>query len=183
MREAGVEPARIAERLKIPLDDIQKAIDGFNAVRASVSSSIVETVFNAEAIRAINGAGDRLQAAMDSHRFTGAYSKAGDPIFEPDHTMAIESIKTAKDIAEIGMPKGGGAAINIGINNAGRDNGGSGGPGRSFEAMVRLAEHKRKLELGDGSVATLDADIVENASADDDDVELDDPDDAGIDED
>jgi hypothetical protein len=136
MQEAGIEPARIAERLHVDLADVQSAIEGFNAARAAASSSIVETVFNTEALIGISGAGDRLQAAQQAVRFTGAYNNMGDPIFEPDHQLALEAIGKAKDIAESMRPKSGGGNINIGINNQ-PGNGNAVGQVKTFEQRVR----------------------------------------------
>ena len=179
LAKAGDEYPRIAEKLKISADEVESAVRKFEAKRALASSDIVDMVVNTEVLTAMNGVGNRLQAAQAATRFTGAYIK-DEPVFEPDHSTALEAIKVTGDLLEQVRPKGGGAAINIGINNAGHANGGGNGQGRSFEAMVRLAEQKRRLELGDGGVQTVDAEIVEDEPEE---AELDDPDDAGLDED
>ena len=188
MQKAGDQPERIALKLKVTPEEVERAIQEFESARALLSTEVRDMSTMYEYLTGISGAGKRIQAAQSATRFTGAYDADGNPIFAPDHQTAMEAIKTVRELGELTVPKAGGAAINIGINNAGRGDGGTGGQGRSFEAMVRLAEQKRKLELTDGSVATMDAEFVENKSSasdldDDDEIELDDPDDAGLDED
>lgn len=182
LTKAGDQPDRIAAKLHCTVEQVSDAVQNFEAARHAVSSDIVDMVVNTEVLTAMNGVGNRLQEAMAAKRFTGAYDKDGGPIYDTDHATALDAIDKAGSLIDKVRPKGGGAAINIGINNAGRNNGGSDGHGRSFEAMVRLAEQKRRLELGDGGVQTMDAEIIEDEAADANDVELDDPDNAGLDE-
>lgn len=160
--------------------DVEQAARDFEALRVLASSDIIDTLVNTEAIRAIDGVSSDIREARRAVRFTGAYNRDGDPIYERDFPLTLEAIKTARELVESVRPKnGGGVAVNVGINN--NPNGGGVSHGRSFEAMVRLAEQKRKLELGDGGVQTVDAEIVEDGN--DEGIELDDPDDAGLDED
>jgi hypothetical protein len=180
---AGVPEEEISGRLKIDTDTVKEFIQDFEAARASVSRDVVDMATNVESLIAIDGAGQRLQDAQEAVRFSGIYDGDGNPIYERDWTTMMEAVKTAKGLLDTTQPKSGGPAINIGINNAGNNgNGGSGGQGRSFEAMIRLAEQRKHLELGDGRQSTVTADIIDADTSDDDD-ELDDPDDAGLDED
>jgi hypothetical protein len=165
LTRAGDEPARIAQKLHTTVEAVEDAVKSFEAARASVSTDIIDMVVNAEVLTAMNGVGDRLQRAMSAERFTGAYL-AGIPVMEPDHTMAIEAIKTTGELVSQVRPKTGGAAINIGINNAGNGNGG-GGTVKTFERRVRekrgvLADGDVKF-LGDGQgEEVIEGDVIDD---------------------
>lgn len=171
MQKAGVEPARIAQRLGCELEDVQSAVHGFEAARAALSSDIVDMAVNAEVMIAMGGVGNRLQAAMASTRFTGAYDAEGAPIYEPDHSTALDAIKTTRELAEVSKPKGSGSAINIGINNQQGSSGGTGNV-RTFEQRVRekrgvLADGDVKF-LGDGKGQEIvDGEMVDDGELDD----------------
>ena len=177
MQKAGDEPARIAEKLKCTTEEIEHLIRNFESARAELSQDMIGMVVNAEVLTAMSGVGGRLRLAQQATRFTGAYDAENNPVMAPDHQTALEAIKVTGELAERVMPKSGGG-INIGINNAPGNGNGNGGGGTSFESMVRLAEQRRKLELGDGNQPqTIAAEFTE------DEIELDDPDDAGLDDD
>lgn len=168
-------------------DDIKEALQNFEAARVSVSRDIVDMAANTQSLIAMERTGEHLRDAQEAVRFSGVYDQDGNPIFERDWRLMLEAVDRIKGMISATQPKGSGAAINIGINNAGNGNGngGSNGQGRSFEAMVRLAEQKRRLELSDGRIpGTIDGEIVEadRTDAGSTGIELDDPDDAGIDD-
>ncbi len=173
MKVAGEDPTRIAAKLRITIEDVEDYIRSFEAARAAASHDIVDMVINSEVLVAANGMGHRLQAAQNAERFTGVYDKQGNPIYEPDHHLALDAIKTMGDMMAQVRPKGSGPAINIGINNAGRDNGSGTGVAKSFEHRVRekrgiLADADVKF-LGDGR-----REEIIDVGAEDDDEELDD---------
>lgn len=126
-------------------------------------------VVNAEVLTAMNGVGNVIQAAMSAERFTGAYDLAGQPIYGADHTTALDAVRAAKELAEVTKPKGGGAAINIGINNQPGANGNGNSHVKTFEQRVRekrgvLPESDVKfLSDGDGQ------EIIEGDEMGDDD--------------
>jgi len=181
LTRAGDQPERIAHKLHLSVDDVTSAVRNFEAARIQASSELVDMLINTEVMTAVDGVGKDIQLARQALRRTGYQDDLGVPIMEPDFATRLDAIRVAGELVDKVRPKGGGTDIKIGINNAGHGDGSSNGQGRSFEAMVRMAEQKRKLELGDGSPATVDAEFVENPSADAD--ELDNPDDAGLDED
>lgn len=112
---------------------------------------------NIEAMVAVEGVGDDLRDARQAKRFTGYYDISGNPIFERDWTVALDAVdKLGTLIAKTRTKDGGG--VNIAIqNNTANVNGNGNGNGRvrSFEALVREAEKRRRLELGDGSGVTV----------------------------
>jgi len=169
LTRAGDEPARIAQKLHTTVEAVEDAVKSFEAARASVSTDIIDMVVNAEVLTAMNGVGDRLQRAMSAERFTGAYL-AGIPVMEPDHTTAIEAIKTTGELVSQVRPKTGGAAINIGINNNPNGNG-VGGTVKTFEQRVR----EKRGVLADGDVKFLGdgqgEEVIEGDVLDDDELE------------
>jgi hypothetical protein len=166
MSRAGEEPARIADKLKIPLEQVEQCIKSFEAARVSVSSDIVDMVVNAEVLTAMTGVGERLQSAQRATRFTGVYNAQGDPITEPDHSTALEAIKVGGELLAQVRPKGGGVNVAVGINNNG--NGGGTSTVKTFEQRVR---EKRGM-LPDGDVKFLSdgkgEEIVDAEMVDDD---------------
>ena len=171
MSRAGESPERIAVKLKIPVDDVESLVKGFEAARASVSSDIIDMVTGAEYVAAISGSGHRLQVAQSATRFTGAYDANGDPIYEPDHQTAIEAIKAAKELGELAKPRAGGSSINIGINNQPGGNGNGAGTVKTFEQRVR----EKRGVLSDGDVKFLsdgkDNEVIDGDIMDDDELE------------
>ncbi len=151
MKVAGEDPTRIAAKLRITIEDVEDYIRSFEAARAAASHDIVDMVINSEVLVAANGMGHRLQAAQNAERFTGVYDKQGNPIYEPDHHLALDAIKTMGDMMAQVRPKGSGPAINIGINNAGRDNGSGTGVAKNFEQRV----HDKRGILADADVKFL----------------------------
>lgn len=169
----------IAARLKMKPDKVKQAITAFEQARASVNNEIVDMAVNTEALIALDGVGDDLRDARQALRWTGAYDSIGDPIFERDHSLMLDSVTALGALVEKTRPKGGGVTVNTAIQNNG-SNGGGQGQGRSFEALLREAKAQRQLtDGGSGGLAMADIELVEDAEFDGD---LDDPDDAGVNE-
>lgn len=164
MSKAGDEPARIAAKLNISVEEVKECVHNFESARASVSSDIVDMATNAEFVTGIDGAGDRIQEAMRARRFV-AYTRTGDPIFEPDHQTALDAIKTAGDMLSQVRPKGGGVNVAVGIQNS---PGNGNGQVKTFEQRVR---EKRGM-LADGDVKFLsdgqDNEIVDGEELEED---------------
>lgn len=150
--KAGVSDEEIANRLDIPADKVRESIQRFESVRASVNNEVIDMAVNTEALVALEGVGDDLREARQALRFTGAYDLSGQPIYDRDHTLMLDSISALGSLVEKTRPKGGGVQINTAIQNNGGGNGsnGNGGQGRSFEAMLREAKAQRALTDGGG---------------------------------
>jgi hypothetical protein len=174
MKVAGDPIERIAEKLNVSVEEADIVIKEFDAVRIGIlSSDAIDMAIAAEVQVALNGSGDRIQEAMRARRFTGAYENDV-PVWEPDHTLALEAIKTTKELAEVSKPKGGGVNVAVGIQTGGNGNGS--GQVKTFEQRVRekrgvLPDSDVKF-LSDGKnlEGVIDGDVV------DDDDELEDED-------
>jgi hypothetical protein len=177
MSKAGDQPERIAVKLRISPEDVEKSIRDFEATRALLSPEIRDMATTYEYLSGLAGAGQRIQEAQRATRFTGAYDAEGNPVFAPDHQTAMEAIKTVRELGELTVPKGGNVNVAVGINNNANSNGAN--QGRSFEAMLREAEKKYQLEAG--HPGTIDAEIVDEEATPD--VALDDPDSVDDDDD
>jgi hypothetical protein len=175
MSKAGDPPERIAAKLNVGVEEVESIIKEFDAVRIGLlSGEAIDMAIAAEVQVALNGSGDRIQEAMRARRFTGAYDLEGAPITEPDHSLALEAIKTTKELAEVSKPKGGGVNVAVGIQTGGNGNGS--GQIKTFEQRVRekrgvLPDSDVKF-LSDGKnlEGVIDGDVV------DDDDELEDED-------
>lgn len=170
MQKAGDEPARIADKLKVSVEEVGQMVRNFEAARAELSQESLGMHINAEVFTAISGVGSRLHdIAHKSKRFSGAYDDEGKPIYQLDDQMSIEAVKIMGELAERVMPKSGGAAINIGINNGGNGGNGSNGQVKTFEQRVR----EKRGVLPDGDVKFLPDgkgnEIVDGEIMDDDD--------------
>lgn len=191
--KAGVSDEEIAARLSMDVAKVHEAIQNFESYRAELSHDLVDTVVNMEAAVALEGVGDDLRDARQGLRFTGAYDTTGEPIFERDLTTMLASVSVLGSLVAKIRPRGGGLQINTAIqNNSNGGNGSGPGQGRSFEAMLREAKAQRALTAGDGPAVALadeiaDAEFEDEPDTDTDEdipggIALDDPDDAGIDE-
>ena len=178
LTKAGDEPARIAHKLKLDVEEVEQAVRDFEAARVLASSDMIDMLVNTEVITAMDGVGDDIQEARRAVRFTGAYNGDGDPIYERDFGLALDAIKTAGELVAQVRPKGGGGvAVNVGINNNG--NGGSVGPVKTFEQRVR----EKRGVLPEGDVKFLsDGKGEEIIDGDVDDDDLDDDDDDIVDD-
>jgi hypothetical protein len=189
LSRAGEEPGRIAAKLHTTVEAVEDAVKSFEAARVSVSSDIVDMVVNAEVLTAMNGVGDRIQSAMAAERFTGAYTGPAEdrvPLMQPDHTTALEAIRTAGELVSQVRPKGGGSVVNLGFQTNINGNGTS--TVKTFEQRVRekrvvLAEGDVKF-LGDGKGhQAVDGELMEEVEEDDDlDLDMDGTTDAEIEE-
>jgi len=169
-----VAPERIAQRLRIPVEQVQQAVDDMEAARLQISSDIIDMAVNAEVLTAMYGAGRRIQTAMQAMRWTGDLDSEGRRIMEPDHAVALDAITVAGDLVEKVRPKsGGGVAVNVGINNNG-NNGNGVGTVKTFEQRVR----EKRGVLPEGDVKFLSdgkgEEIVDGDLIDDEDDELED---------
>lgn len=186
MSKAGDQPERIAVKLRISPEDVEKSIRDFEATRALLSPEIRDMATTYEYLSGLAGAGQRIQEAQRATRFTGAYDANGNPVFAPDHQTAMEAIKTVRELGELTVPKGGGAAINIGINNQ-PGNGNGVGQVKTFEQRVRekrgvLPEGDVKF-LSDGQGEEIvDGDVIDDEDELDDDEMMDGTSDAEIEE-
>jgi hypothetical protein len=149
MMKSGESPERVAAKFNIPLDSVESVVREFEAAHALASSDIVDMVVNTEIMTAVEGVGNRLQEAQHAMRDTGLADANGQPIYEPDHRLAIEAIKTIGELMERGRPKSGGVNVAVGIQNSGNGNGI--GQVKTFEQRVR----EKRGVLGDGDVKFL----------------------------
>jgi hypothetical protein len=126
-----------------------------------------------EALTAVAGMGQDLQDARGAVRATGVTDSNGEPIFERDWRTVMESAKTTIELFEKTQPRGGGPAINIGINNNGNGGGGV-GQVKTFEQRVR--EKRGVLAATDVKFITdgQKGEVVDDESDDDDDDVIDD---------
>ena len=169
MTKAGDQPERIAEKLRSTIEEVAEAVANFEAARFAVSSDIVDMVVNTEVLTAISGAGNRIQEAMAARRFTGAYDPVTkQPIYDPDHTTALDAIDTAGSLIDKVRPKGGGVNVAVGIQNSGNGNGV--GQVKTFEQRVR----EKRGVLPDGDVKFLgdgQGEQIVDGDVDDDDAD------------
>jgi hypothetical protein len=197
MRKAGQGDDQIAATLNIDLAEVESHYRNFEAIRASVSNEIVDMATNIESLVGLDGVGQDLSDARKAMRFTGHYHKdTGEPIYERDWSVVLDSVDKLSNLVAKGRSKEPSVAVNVGIQNNLNGNG-NGGGARSFEAMVRQAEERRRLELGDGgkNVAVseqgaedgdeedenendiIDGEVIEGDELESDpEIELDDPD-------
>lgn len=160
--------------MKLDVEQVEAAVREFEAARALSSSDIIEMLVNTEVITAIDGVGTDIAEARRAIRFAGHYNRDGDPVYERDFHLTLEAIKTAGELVEKVRPKSGGAAINIGINNAG-NNGAGLGPVKTFEQRVRekrgvLPEGDVKF-LGDGKgQEVVDGEVMDEGDDSDDEI-------------
>jgi len=193
LRKAGVDDARIADRLGITVVDVEHYISLFEGERAMVSGEMIDDFINLEVMRALEGAGSDLREARRATRYTGRDDAEGNPIMERDWNTMIASVQASGELLDRVRPKGGGVNVAVGIqNNPGN---GNNGQSRSFESVLRQVEQRRRMELIEtgqllpgakmldgGQAEMVDAEYEEDESGEDTerapDVELDDPDEA-----
>ena len=159
LRKAGVDDARIADRLSITVVDVEHYISLFEGERAMVSGEMIDNFINLEVMRALEGAGSDLREARMATRYTGRDDKEGNPIMERDWNTMIASVQASGELLDRVRPKGGGVNVAVGIQNTGN---GMTGTVRTFEQRVR---EKRELLAGGNSKLLSDGNRLAVADA------------------
>lgn len=164
-RRSGQSDEQISTDLNIDILEVDKHYRNFEAIRLSVSSEIVDMATNIEALNGLEGVGTDLQDARQARRFTGYYDIQGNPIFERDWSVVLESVDKLSNLVQKTRSKEGGG-VNIAIqNNTLNGNGSNGGNGsvRSFEQRVR--DHRAALAGSTSNASRLlpsaNAEVVE----------------------